>query len=306
MDADPGVAPAPSDAFVEANGLRFHVRACGSGDRLALCLHGFPQGAICWRHQLPLLARLGYRAWAPDLRGYGRTSRPDRVQDYAVEHLLDDVAGLIDAAGARSTLLIGHDWGAIVAWYFAMRKLRALERLVIMNVPHPAVLEGALRKSWRQKGRSWYAAFFQLPWLPERALAARNGRLLTRALLKSSARGTFPEEVLEHYRRAVVEPGAARAMANYYRALVRGGGMRQRQLGFPVIETPTLMLWGTEDVALRIETTYGTERHVKDLTLRYLPGVSHWVQEEAPDVVNAMLEAWLAGRPVPEAREVSA
>ena len=86
------------------------------------------------------------------------------------------MAGLIDAAGARSTLLIGHDWGAIVAWYFAMRKLRALERLVIMNVPHPAVLEGALRKSWRQKGRSWYAAFFQLPWLPERALAARAGQ----------------------------------------------------------------------------------------------------------------------------------
>ncbi len=309
MDADPGVAPAPRDAlvesrFIEANGLRFHVKQCGHGDRLALCLHGFPQSAETWRHLLPTLARLGYRAWAPDLRGYGRSDRPRGVQAYAIERLMEDVAGLIDASGARSTLLVGHDWGAIVAWYFAMRKLRALERLVIVNVPHPAAMERALRGSRRQLLRSWYVFFFQIPGLAERLLAARDGRLLVRALRNSSAPGCFSEAALEGYRRAVREPGAARAMVSYYRALLRGGGRRQRRLGYPVIETPTLMIWGEEDVALGKETTEGTDRHVADLQLRFLPGVSHWVPEEAPEAVETMLEAWLAGRPVPEAHEV--
>ncbi len=308
MDADPGVAPAmpqTSVETVEANGLRFHVAACGRGERLALCLHGFPESSTSWRHQLPLLARLGYRAWAPDLRGYGRTERPTLVEDYAIEKLLDDVAGLIDASGARSTLLIGHDWGAIIAWYFAMRKLRSIERLVIMNVPHPGAMERELGKGWHQRRRSWYALFFQVPGLPEWTLRARGGRLFTRALRRSALDPrTFPEEVLEEHRRAVLAPGAARAMLNYYRALLRGGGQRQRRLGYPVIETPTLMIWGEEDVALRVETTEGTERWVADLTLRRLPGVSHWVQQEAPEVVNAMLEAWLTGRPVPEAAEL--
>ena len=125
--------------------------------------------------------------------------------------------------------------------------------------------------------------------------------------LRRSARSsrTFPDAILERYRAAVREPGAARAMVSYYRALARGGARRQRRLGYPTIETPTLMIWGEEDVALGIETTHGTDRYVADLQLRSLPGVSHWVQQEAPEVVNAMLEAWLGGRPVPEAHEVS-
>src|SRR5512135_3722025 len=114
--------------FVQANGLRFHVAACGEGERLALCLHGFPECWYSWRNQLPLLARLGYRAWAPDMRGYGESDRPPHREDYAIERLMADVAGLIDASGARSTLLLAHDWGGIVAWYFAMRQVRPLER----------------------------------------------------------------------------------------------------------------------------------------------------------------------------------
>ena len=153
--------------FITANGLRFHVAACGDGDRLALCLHGFPECWFSWRYQMPLLARLGYRVWAPDLRGYGETDRPPRMQDYAIEKLIADVAGLIDAASPRETLLVAHDWGAIVAWLFAMRKVRPLQRLVIMNVPHPGASEPAMR-TLRQLRKSWYALFFQLPGLPER------------------------------------------------------------------------------------------------------------------------------------------
>lgn len=286
---------------VQANGLRFHVAEAGEGDRLALCLHGFPESWFSWRLQLPLLARLGYRAWAPDLRGYGDSDRPLRTQDYAIERLLGDVAGLVDAAAPRETVLLAHDWGAVIAWYFAMRRVRPLERLVIMNVPHPGPMMRELRR-WSQLRRSWYAIFFQIPWLPDRLLAARGAELVGRAI-RQSARdpSRFPDEVIRVYRDAASKPGATTAMLNYYRALARGGARRQAALGLPPIETPTLLVWGEEDVALTKETTYGTGSWVTDLTVRYLPGVSHWVQQEAPERVNAMLEAFLTGRPVPEA-----
>ena len=128
---------------------------------------------------MPLLARLGYRVWAPDLRGYGESERPAGMESYAIETLLDDVAGLIDASGARSTLLMAHDWGAIIAWYFAMRRLRPLERLVIMNVPHPGASAKVFR-TWKQLRRSWYALFFQIPRLPEFLLTRGDGRPLAR------------------------------------------------------------------------------------------------------------------------------
>jgi len=296
--------PGVTHELVSANGLRFHVATCGGGDRLALCLHGFPECWYSWRHQMPLLAELGYRVWAPDLRGYGETDRPRHVQDYAIEPLLDDVAGLIDVAGARSTLLVAHDWGGIIAWYFALRRVRPLARLVVMNLPHPAVMEREVRR-WRQLRRSWYVLFFQIPRLPEAALRMGDYRAVRRAFLDSAVdKSRFPDSVLQVYRDNAARPGALTAMLNYYRALLRGGGSRQRALGYPVIETPTLMLWGEEDVALCKETTYGTERYVPNLTLRYLPRVSHWVQQEAPETVNAMLAAWLTDQPVPEASSV--
>src|SRR5262245_9613162 len=118
---------------VHANGLDFNVAATGTGDRLALCLHGFPELSFSWRFQIPLLARLGYRVWAPDLRGYGGSSRPRRVQAYRLEHLEEDVASLIEASGAKECLLIGHDFGALIAWYYAMFGRRPISKLVIMN-----------------------------------------------------------------------------------------------------------------------------------------------------------------------------
>ena len=297
-----GGEPAIEHISVQANGLRFHVAQCGEGDRLALCLHGFPESWISWRNQMPLLARLGYRVWAPDLRGYGESERPAQMQSYAIEALLADVAGLIDASGARSTLLMAHDWGAIIAWYFAMRRLRPLEKLVILNLPHPGAAAKAFR-GWKQLRRSWYAIFFQIPRLPEFLLTRGGGQPLARVFRTGTQHPeNFPEEVIESYRRSWLNPGAAKAMVDYYRALVRGGGARrQRELGFPVIETPTLFVWGEQDVALTKETTLGTERWVKDLTLRYLPEASHFVQQDAPAEVNAMLEAWLTGKFVPGA-----
>jgi pimeloyl-ACP methyl ester carboxylesterase len=293
--------------IVRANGLNFEVETCGEGDRLALCLHGFPELAFSWRYQAPLLAELGYRVWAPNQRGYGNSSRPRASSAYAMAHLLDDVAALIDVAGARTVTLLGHDWGAMVAWFFALRSLRPLERLVIMNVPHPMALRAAVRTR-RQARRSWYIGFFQIPWLPERLLGMDGAEPVAQLILRSSRdRSRFGRDVLDVYRDAAAQPGALKAMIDWYRANISGGGLRaQMRLGVPVIDVPTLMVWGEADAALEKSTTYGTDRYVRDLTLRYLPGVSHWVQQEAPETVNAMLAAFLRDEPVPSAAEITA
>lgn len=300
MDYPPS-DPSIRHEFVEANGLRFHVAACGEGDRLALLLHGFPESWYSWRHQMPLLASMGWRVWAPDMRGYGETDRPPRMQDYAIEKLMEDIAALIDASRAKQVMLAGHDWGGLVAWFFAIRRIRPLDRFVILNIPHP----GAGREAfgWKQRLRSLYALFFQLPWLPEKLLGRRDGRVLGEVCLKSGLPPErFPEEAVAYHRKLARQPGAITAMLNYYRALVRGGGMKRQQAqGMPVVETPTLMMWGTGDVALTVETTFATHRWVKDLTLRYLPATSHWSQQHEPERVNAMWKAWLEGEPVPEA-----
>jgi pimeloyl-ACP methyl ester carboxylesterase len=285
---------------VHANGLDFHVAVAGTGSRLALLLHGFPESSFSWRHQMGLLEELGYLVWAPDLRGYGRSERPPGVAAYALETLEEDVAGLIEASGAREVLLVGHDWGAVIAWSYAMHGRIPVQRLVIMNVPHPQLMRRGLG-TFRQLKKSWYILFFQLPRLPEYALG-RNGCAAIAAAFQGMAvdKSRFPREVLRVYCDNAARPGALTAMLNYYRALVRGFG-RLRKRHTPKILIPTLMLWGEVDSALGKELTVGTEAFVADLTLRHLPGVSHWVQQEAPETVNAMIGAWLQGREVPQA-----
>lgn len=281
--------------IIQANGLQFEVLTCGTGDTLALCLHGFPEVALSWREQMRELANIGYRVWAPNQRGYGRSSRPPRMQDYAIEYLMDDVAGLIDASGARRVVLLGHDWGGIVAWCFATRKLRPIKRLVIINVPHPACFSRSLRRPG-QMLRSWYVAAFQIPMLPEWILARKHARAVGDAMLHSStAPERFPPDLVEATCSNAAQPGALKAMVDWYRALVRGGGLqRQLGLGFPQIEVPTLLLWGEEDNFLAKYTTDGTEEFVRNLTMRYLPGVSHWVQQDASERCNNELCWFLA------------
>jgi epoxide hydrolase 4 len=283
---------------IRANGLDFNVATIGTGDKLALFLHGFPESSFSWRFQLPLLARMGYRAWAPDLRGYGGSTRPLGVSAYALEHLEEDVASLIEASGAQEVILVGHDWGALIAWYYAMFGRVPISRLIIMNVPHPALAEKGLR-TWRQLKKSWYIFFFQIPWLPEKGLARNDSEAIGRVFRDMAVdKSRFPDEVLRVYRDAASVPGALTAMLNYYRALIRGL-RRNRRRGTAPIDTPTLMIWGEVDAALGKELTYDTDAHVRNLTLRYLPNVSHWVQQEAPETVNAMIEAWLRDQSVP-------
>lgn len=278
--------------WVEANGLRFEVAEAGEGDRLALCLHGFPELHYSWRHQMPLLASLGYRVWAPNMRGYGRTTRPGNVQDYRLHTLAQDVAALIDASGAQEVTLIAHDWGALVAWHFAIRKVRPLAKLVILNVPHPKCSERELRR-WRQLRKSWYIFFFQIPWLPEKLLARNRAQPIVEAFRGSAInKRLFTDEALQPYREAALDPGALSAMLNYYRALLRTADVRETGEG--MVDVPTLVLWGEQDIAIDIHTLDGLENYVPDLTVKRFPDASHWVQQDVPDQVNAALKAWLA------------
>ncbi|MAM95645.1 alpha/beta fold hydrolase [Parvibaculum sp.] len=293
-----------STAYIEANGLAFEVDMCGEGEKLALLLHGFPESKYSWRAQLPVFAELGYTAWAPNLRGYGGTSRPKGVAAYHMDHLLDDVAGLIDAARARGVkgpvTLVAHDWGGAIAWTFVLKKLRPLERFIVMNLPHPTLMGKALR-TWAQLKKSWYIFFFQIPWLPEKMMLLRNAQPIAKAFRGMAVdKSRFPDSVLDHYRQNAQLPGAMTAMINYYRANFRGTPPAE-WTDPPMVDVPTLMIWGEEDSALGKELTYGTEDLVTDFTIRYLPQVSHWVQQEAPETVNAMIRAWIEGRHVPQA-----
>ena len=292
-----------STEFVSANGLRFEVDMCGdqSSKKLAICLHGFPEHSVSWRNQLPMLAALGYKAWAPNMRGYGNSSIPPDKKDYAIENLLADVAALIDAAECDETILLAHDWGAVIAWYFAIREVRPLSKLVICNVPHPAA--AAENAGWSQLKKSWYILFFQIPGLPE-WLISQRGPAVGQAIQDSSSRPEmYSSDVLALYSQNAVRPGGLKAMIHYYRQLVfGGGGKRQKDLGFPIIQTPTLMCWGEDDLALTKETTYGTDKWVKHFTIRYLPRISHWVQQDAPVEVNAMIKAFILEEPVPMMR----
>ena len=288
---------------IAANGLTFEVDETlpegGDTGRLALCLHGFPESKHSWRFQAPMLAALGYKVWAPNLRGYGGSSRPKGVAAYGVDHLVADVEGLVAAAGAQETLLIAHDWGAIIAWHAAIRKIATLKRLVIMNVPHPTRFMEEIRTNKAQRKKSWYVFFFQIPWLPERMLTRKNAQPIADVFTNMAVDKTrFPQETLEHYRRNALIPGAMKAMVSYYRAAMRAG--RAKMAPEPArVDVPTLIVWGEEDSALEKSLVPGTERFVDDLTVRYLPGVSHWVQQEAPEKVNAIMEAWLKGETPP-------
>jgi len=288
---------------LEIAGRRFETLTAGdaSSRKLALLLHGFPEHAISWRHQMPLLADLGYRVWAPNQRGYGHSHRPPNIEDYALAHLVDDVGALIDVSGAEHVTLFGHDWGGAVAWAAALSHARPqIERLVVMNLPHPRKFVENIRGNWRQRLRSFYVLVFQIPRFPEWLLTRKDAQLVARAFTEASGRPErFPEDVLEIYRANALEPGAATAMLNWYRATVRGGPKaREAFMGEGKLDIPTLMVWGEYDRALGKELTFGTEELVEDFTLRYLP-TSHWVNQEAPEDVNRIVEAWLTGKPVP-------
>jgi pimeloyl-ACP methyl ester carboxylesterase len=283
--------------MLSANGIGFHALADGPEDGpLVLCLHGFPELGRSWRRQLPALARAGYRAVAPDLRGYGDT---DLRGPFDLPTLVDDVVGLVEALGRERAILVGHDWGGAVAWSVATHRPSVVDKLVVLNCPPPQELARAILRSPAQLRRSWYVFFFQLPWLPERRMAANGAEVVARALVGGShRRGVWPREEVEEYRVAFSRPGRAKAAIDWYRAAFRGSVRPRRARGRARVSAPTLVLWGVEDRFLgrELATPERLRRALADgnvPTVVAIEGAGHFVQNEAPERVNTELLRWL-------------
>ena len=273
--------------FIRTNGITLHTVMAGpDGGPAVLLLHGFPEFWFGWRHQIPALAAAGFRVWVPDQRGYNLSDRPRGTAAYRLETLAQDALGLIEATGQEHVYLAGHDWGAMVAWWVAQVAPERLRHLAILNVPHPHVARRHLLTDPRQMIRSTYAAFFQLPWLPEALLGASNWRALARALENSSRPGTFSDDDLGKYRQAWSKPGAMTAMLNWYRAEARqpSGARPPHRL-----TVPTTILWGKRDPALRSVMAEESAALCERGELIWLPENTHWVQHEAAAQVNEVL-----------------
>lgn len=267
---------------------------------LVVCLHGFPEFWYAWRHQLDALARAGYRVVAPDLRGYNRSSQPKGVDSYRTAELVGDVRGLIEGLGYARAVVVGHDWGGSVAWDVAIRDPALLDRLVVLNSPHPELFREALVSSPTQVLKSWYVFLFQLPWIPERILEADDYRVVGEMLTDTATPEAFTDADIRRYKDAMARSGSMRGPVNYYRAIARetiGDELRTLVPGAETrqgtVDVPTLVVWGEDDMALSVELLDGLEEWVSDLRVERLPGASHWVQADEPDRVNELLVDFL-------------
>ena len=268
---------------VDVGGIRIHCVVEGEGP-LVVLLHGFPETSRAWRKQIPALAD-HFRVVAADMRGYGGSDKPKGIAAYRTSVIADDIVALVHALDAEHAHVVGHDWGGGVAWTLAMEHPEMVERLAVLNCPHPAVMRRALRSNWAQIRKSWYIFAFQLPWLPEWGFT-RNGSKAIKDTLRRSAKrpDTFSEADLDEYARAFGAPGAATAAINYYRAAARSRVWRRE------ISAPTLLIWGEDDFALGTELTRGMDHlFTSPPRIEYLPNTSHWVMEERPDEVNRLL-----------------
>ncbi len=281
------------DLTIATNGLSLHAVGAGPGDGTpVILLHGFPEPWFCWRHQVDALAAAGCRMLIPDQRGYNTSDKPEEVAAYALDVLTADVLGLMDSAGWRSASIVGHDWGGIVAWWTALRHPERVERLAILNAPHPVAFRRYIRTHPSQLLKSWYVFYFQLPGLPEAGFRRRSWRSLCRALASTSRPGTFTEFELDRYRQAWSEPGAIRSMIHWYRAALRH---RPTPPADPRIHVPTLAIWGPDDRFLERELAEASLDFCDRGRLEWFETATHWVQHEEPDRVNRMLVEFLTG-----------
>ncbi|NEQ34674.1 MAG: alpha/beta hydrolase [Leptolyngbya sp. SIO4C5] len=240
---------------IATNGIQLHFVTQGEGP-LMLMLHGFPEFWYSWRHQIPAFAA-AYKVVALDLRGYNKSDKPAGIEAYAMSQLIADVQGAIAALGYEDCVLVGHDWGGAIAWSFAEAYPQKVERLIVMNLPHPAKFAEAFQTfNWQQMSRSWYVLAFQVPWLPELILQQNDCQPIAEMLRGAAARQeAFTPEDLEAYRRAAAQPGALTAMVNYYRSAFFA---LTEEKSYGVLPVPTLLIWGEQDPALGKELTYGT------------------------------------------------
>jgi len=276
--------------FIDTNGIKLHYVSMGKKENpLMLFLHGFPEFWYSWRYQILHFAK-EYHVVAVDMRGYNLSDKPKRRIDYDIKELEKDVEGVIKGLGYEKCVLVAHDWGGAVAWSFANTYPELLNRLIVMNLPHPALFAKAIRSNETQMKRSDYIFKFQIPFYAESTLAKNNFdiiRKIFRTGIKNQEHFTTEDE--DRFVQAIANSSIT-AMINYYRAVFK---IPERNMFKKTIEVPTLVIWGEQDTALGKELTYGTERFVPHLTMKYIPDAGHWVQQDQPIVVNEYMKEFL-------------
>lgn len=291
----PGWSGSVTSSQRKVNGVLIHYVEAGAAEApLVILLHGFPDFWWGWRHQIGPLADAGFRVVAPDQRGYNLSGKPLGFRAYDLDVLASDVFALAESLGSTRTRLVGHDFGGLVAWQAATRNPDRVERLGIINAPHPDVVGSYMLRHPTQMMRSLYAGFFQLPFMPETVLSAGNYSAMRQALTGSSEKNVFSSDDLERYRQAWAEPGALTAMLNWYRALPARQGLRDSR-----VHVPAMVIWGLRDRFL--------EKGLADESLALcdrgqflgFDRASHWVHLEEAPAVNAALAAFLQAEPRP-------
>ena len=280
-----------SQHMVPANGLRFRTMVDGpASGEMVILLHGFPEGAESWLKQVDVVARAGALAVAPDMRGYGLTDAPPDVEAYAIANLVEDVAALIRSFGRETAHVAGHDWGAIVAWFFAGRHPEMTKSLTVLSVGHPAALAEATRHDVDQITRSQYVQLFLMQGKAEEVLAEDDYRRLRAMYGIGPSPNAMPRPVVENFVRSLSRAGRLTAGLNYYRANLRPGtgwGTLARDLN---ITAPTKFLWGDQDPALgRLQAEKTAEFMQGEYRFEVLEGAGHWLQFERPNEVGRAL-----------------
>lgn len=278
--------------FVETNHVRLHCVMQGEGD-LVVLLHGFPEFWYSWRYQIPVLAR-HFKVVVPDLRGYNDSDKPEH--GYDLNTLSADIRGLIESLGYARAHVVGHDWGGVIAWHLAQRFPHYLNRLAILNAPHPQRLMQELVSNLDQIRRSWYVFAFQVPGLPE-WLIQQNLKNFVQEFFRGQAvrKGAFTAEDAQMYEAALSKPGVLAAAMNYQRQLFSLQNLlRQWRRSPEPITVPTLVLWGEEDSLLSSKLTEGLDQFIAaPFKLKFVPHCGHWIQQEAPQTVNRELLSFL-------------
>lgn len=281
--------------FIQTNNIRLHCVIQGEGE-LVVLLHGFPEFWYSWRHQIPTLAR-HFKVVVPDLRGYNDSDKPNT--GYDLDTLTADVQGLISSLGYLKAHIVGHDWGGTIAWNMAQKFPHAIDRLAILNAPHPHRFMQELSSNLDQLRRSWHLLAFQIPALPE-WLIQQNLRDIVKNLFQGLAtrKGAFSKEDTEIYRAALEKPGVLSAVLNHYRQFLSPqiwmANWGRSPLPITPITAPTLVLWGEDDLFFSQRLVEGMEQFVEaPLTLKRLQQCGHWVQQEVPQTVNRELLEFL-------------
>ena len=287
--------------YAEVNGVKLHYVCSGSG-KLMLFLHGFPEFWYEWKNQLAEFGQ-DYFAVAPDMRGYNLSDKPESLADYQVDVLVDDVKALADHLGYSKFTLIAHDWGGAIAWVFALKYPNYLDKLVIINAPHPIVFQRELLENPLQQEASQYMLVFRSE-VAESMLSSENYALLVQNTLSEGLeKGFFTEEDKQAYLTAWSQPGALTGGLNYYRAAEVGPPTNEedksRLTAFsanfpdPIIQVPTLVIWGEKDPYLLLGNLEGLNDYVPNLTIKRIEDGSHWVVHEQPKLVNQYIREFI-------------